>query len=84
MCSLHREQIKGHDTDPKPQRWYVKFGPKRGKAGGGGGGKLLRCEKDTGGGGVVPPSRQSALSRLLLWSIMHHCWKAWLPLVRAV
>lgn len=52
--------------------------------------KQLKCEKHTEGCewvcvlGVWPSVKQSALSSISLWSIMHHCWKAWLPLVNTV
>lgn len=52
--------------------------------------KLLKCEKHIEGCewvcvlGEWPSVKQSTLSSISLWSIMHHCWKAWLPLVNTV
>lgn len=83
VCTLHSEQIKGHATDPKPQPSCLKFCPERRPS------RSRRWKKavEVWKGhwvGVIPSSRQSTFYRLLLWSIVHHCWKAWLPLVRGV
>lgn len=63
---------------PRPMPFYVN-GSKRVKQRGGCGKKAVEVEKHTEGCewmcvlGVWPSVKQSALSSISLWSIMHHC-----------